>query len=235
MNRGAGSRSRVARSTLLCALAALAGPAWSAEDKSGTAGIYTCVTPDGRRLTSDRPIPECNAREQRVLNSDGSLKRVMPPQMTAEERAEKEMRDRRAEIERLQQVDAIRRDRNLVARYPDEASHTKAREAALDTVRLAMKASEQRVNELAAERKPLLAEAEFYKGKALPAKLRQQLDANDASVEAQRTAIQNQQAELERINRLYDAELARLKRLWAGASPGTVAADGGLSAPPKRR
>jgi hypothetical protein len=234
MDRGAGSRLQVVHSTLLCALVALAGPAWGADDKSSVAGIYTCVTPDGRRLTSDRPIPECNAREQRVLNSDGSLKRVMPPQMTAEERAEKEIRDRRAEIERLQQVDAIRRDRNLVARYPDEASHTKAREAALDTVRLAMRTSELRMNDLAAERKPLLAEAEFYKGRALPGKLRQQLDANDASTEAQRTAIQNQQAELERINRLYDAELARLKRLWAGAAPGTVAADGSLSAPPKR-
>jgi len=78
------------------------------------------------------------------------------------------------------------------------------------------------VAELAAERKPLLEEAEFYKNKPLPAKLRQQLDANDAAAEAQRTAIQNQQAELERINRLYDAELARLKRLWAGAAPGAL-------------
>jgi hypothetical protein len=92
-----------------------------------------------------------------------------------------------------------------------------------------MKASEKRMEELAAERKPLLQEMEFYKGKPLPAKLKQQLDANDAAVEAQRSAIQNQQAELERINRLYDNELARLKRLWAGAAPGTLA-DGGAAA-----
>jgi hypothetical protein len=89
------------------------------------------------------------------------------------------------------------------------------------------------MEELAAERKPLLQEAEFYKGKQLPAKLKQQLDANDAAVDAQRSAIQNQQAELERINRLYDAELARLRRLWAGAPPGTVADGTGAGAAPK--
>ena len=218
----------------LCA-SALAAPAVPAGGAS-SAGIYTCTAPDGRRLTSDRPIPECNAREQRVLNSDGSLRKMVPPQLTAEERAEKEARDRKAEVERLQQLDAVRRDRNLMSRYPDETSHNKAREAALDTVRLAMKTSENRVAELAVERKPLLAEAEFYKGKHLPPKLKQDLDSNDAAAEAQRTAIQNQQAELERINRLYDAELARLRRLWAGAAPGTVAdSAAGTTAAPKRR
>jgi hypothetical protein len=54
--------------------------------------------------------------------------------------------------------------------------------------------------ELAAERKPLLDEAEFYKGKPLPPKLKAQIDANDAAVEAQRGGA-NQEAELDRINR----------------------------------
>ena len=191
------------------------------------APIYTCVAADGRRFTSDRPIAECALREQRVLNSDGSLRHVMPPQMTPEERTEKEARDRKAEVERMAMQDAVRRDRNLLLRYPDEATHQRAREAALDTVRAAMRTSEQRVKELGAERKPLLEEAEFYKTKPMPAKLKQQMDANDAAVEAQRNAIHNQQSELERVNRLYDAELARLRKLWSGAAPGTLAEAGG--------
>jgi hypothetical protein len=191
------------------------------------APIYTCVSADGRRFTSDRPIAECATREQRVLNSDGSLRLVLPPQMSPEEHANKEARDRKAELDRLAQQDAVRRDRNLMQRYPDEAAHQRAREAALDTVRMAMRTSEQRVKELSAERKPLLEEAEFYKHKPMPAKLKQQMDANDAATEAQRAAIQNQQAELERVNKLYDAELTRLRKLWAGAAPGTLAEAGG--------
>lgn len=209
---------------LTAACAGLASQALAA-DRAGAGGgvIFTCTAPDGRRLTSDRPIAECSAREQRMLNPDGSLQRVVPPTLTAEERAVKDARDRQAEIDRLAHLDAIRRDRNLMARYPDEAAHDKAREAALDTVRLAIHASQERIQELASERKPLVDEAEFYKGKPLPPKLRQQLDANDAATEAQRTAVQSENAELDRINRLYDAELARLKRLWAGAAPGSLA------------
>lgn len=187
-----------------------------------SAGIYTCIDDRGRRLTSDRPIPECAAKEQRVLNRDGSLREIRPPTMTAEERAEVEARERRANEQRMAQNEAIRRDRNLMMRYATEAAHQKARAAALEDVRLAIRASEARLKELARERKPLLDEAEFYKGKALPPKLRAQMDANDVATEAQRNAMANQEAELGRVNRIFDIELDRLRKLWAGARPGTL-------------
>lgn len=217
---------------LLCVLAAPAlaqsrGAAAAAAPASA-GGIYTCVDDQGRRLTSDRPIPACVAREQRVLNRDGSLRQIVPPTLTAEERYEREAAERRSALVRAAQADAVRRDRNLVSRYPNEAAHAKAREAALDTVRAAMKTTEERQRELAAERKPLQEEAEFYKGRNLPLRLRQALDANDGAVEAQRGAALTQEAELVRINRLYDAELAHLRKLWAGAQPGSL---GPLPAP----
>jgi hypothetical protein len=192
-------------------------------------GIYTCMDDKGRRLTADRPIPECASKEQQVLNRDGSLRTVVPPTPTADERAEQEARERAAAEARAAQADAVRRDRNLMARYPTEAAHRKAREAALDSVRLAMKATEVRMGTLAAERKPLHDEAEFYQGKPLPAKLKSALDANDASSEALRAAAANQEAELGRINKIYDAELERLRRLWTGTPAGSL---GPLPTPP---
>ena len=206
------------------ALWALVPPLAMAEQGGNppSAGIYSCVDAQGRRLTSDRPIADCVSREQRVLNKDGSVQRVLPPTLSAEERAEREAAQRKADLARAAQADAVRNDRNLMVRYPNEAVHHKAREAALDTVRLAMKATELRVRELAAERKPLLDESEFYTGRQIPPRLKQQLDANDAGVAAQRQSAANQELELARINRLYDAELDRLRRLWAGALPGSL-------------
>lgn len=201
----------------ICLAALSAGAALGAP-----APIYSCVDANGKKLTSDRPIAECANRDQKLLNADGSVKKVVPPNPTADERAEAEVAERRAAAERAAQQDAIRRDRNLMMRFPNEAAHRKAREAALDDVRKSMRNSEARLQLLAAERKPLLDESEFYVDKPMPAKLKQALDANDAAVEAQRTLIQNQQAEIVRINALYDAELERLKRLWAGAQPGTM-------------
>jgi hypothetical protein len=186
--------------------------------------IYTCTTPDGRKLTGDRPIADCMTREQRVLNADGSLRSILPPSMSIEEKAAKEALERKQAVERAAQADAVRRDRNLMQRFANEAVHKRAREAALDDVNTAMRTSERRLQDLAVERKPLTDEAEFYVGKPLPPKLKQQLDANDAAAEAQRVLIENQKAELVRVNKLYDAELARLKRLWGGAPLGSIPA-----------
>ena len=187
-----------------------------------TGTIFSCVDERGRRLTSDRPIAECTAREQRVLNSDGSLRRVLPPTLTADERAAVEAREREQAAERAARLEAVRRDRNLMQRYANEDSHNKAREAALDPLRKAIQSSEKRLAALAKERKPLDSETEFYLGRQLPAKLKRQIDANEASSEAQRSLMANQQVELDRLNGLYEVELQRLKALWAGAAPGSL-------------
>jgi len=194
------------------------GAAWAAGP------IYSCIDANGKRLTSDRPIAACIAREQRLLNPDGSLREIIPPTLTADERADQEARERQAAAERAGRQDAIRRDRNLMVRFPNEAAHQKARNSSLDDVRKSVQLSERRLGVLAADRKPLLDEAEFYAGRQMPAKLKQQLDANDAATDAQRALIQNQQRELDRINALYDAELARLRRLWGGAPAGSMGA-----------
>jgi hypothetical protein len=223
-------RQRGARRLVALALGTWAVAAWSQAPTTPPAGIYSCIDDKGRRLTADRPIPECMHREQQVLNRDGSVRMVVPPTPTAEERAAREARERAAAEARAAQADAVRRDRNLMMRYPNEAAHLRARESALDSVRLAMRATEDRIKQLTAERKPLRTEAEFYEGRSLPPQLKAAIDANEAALEAQRSASVSQAAELDRINGLYDTELERLRRLWAGAPPGTlgaVAANGG--------
>jgi ribosomal 50S subunit-associated protein YjgA (DUF615 family) len=82
--------------------------------------------------------------------------------------------------------------------------------------------SQDRVAALAKERKPLENELEFYKKKTPPNKLLEQLDANDAAVDAQKDLLHNLESERERIVANYDLELARLKKLWAGATPGSL-------------
>lgn len=196
----------------------------SAQAAQKSAGIYSCVDANGKKLTSDRPIPECASRDQRLLNSDGSTRQVVPPVPTADERAAIEARQQEEALARAVQREAIRRDRNLLQRFPSEAAHHKAREAALEDTRKALRISEARLAALEKERKPLMDESEFYVGKQLPLKLRQQIDGNDAATEAQRTLLQNQKAELVRVNELYDLELERLRKLWSGAQPGSLGA-----------
>ncbi|MDE2401197.1 MAG: DUF4124 domain-containing protein [Burkholderiales bacterium] len=212
-------------------VATLSAPLCGATVALAASGIYTCVDDHGRKLTSDRPIQECLDREQRLLNKDGSHRQTMLPRMSAEESAAYDELQRQKAAQELARKDAIRRDRNLMLRYPNQAAHNKAREAALDDLRKAVKVSEARAVELQADHKDLQSEAEFFKGKPLPFKLRSRVEANEATQQAQRDIIQNQKDEMVRINALYDAELARLTRLWAGAPPGSVPDVAAASAP----
>jgi hypothetical protein len=197
--------------------AAPASPATPAE-------IYVCTDDQGRRITADRSIRECIDRPQRVLNPDGSLRAIKPPSPTAEERAAREARERKQAEEAAARAEAVRRDRYLMSRYRNEEAHREARESALDPVRLTMDLTESRLSQLRRERRTLEEEARAPKNREQAAALKQQIDANEAATAAQRENTQSQKAELDRINRLYDIELERLKRLWSGQAPGSMGA-----------
>jgi hypothetical protein len=186
---------------------------------------FSCVI-NGKKMVSDRLIPECKELEQRELNADGSLRRVVKPPMTPDEREadEKKALDEKTKVAAFN--DAVRRDRNLMQRYPDEASHDKAREKVLDDVRISQKNSSARIALLLEEKKKLDEEKTFYVNekvkKPLPLALKQKIDANDAALEAQRSIAQNAQTELERITRNFDLERERLRKLWGGARAGSL-------------
>lgn len=220
-----------ARAALGAVLLGAAATAWP-QAPAAPALIYTCTDSSGKKITRDRPIAECNAVKQRVLNADGSVHGELGPTLTADEAAQVEDRNRAAQVLAAQQREAEKRDRNLLMRYPNEASHRRAREAALDDPRKALRVSEQRLAALAKERKPLNDEAEFYIGKPLPLKLKLAIDANDASVDAQKSLQQNQKLEIVRIERNFDEELSHLRQLWAGARPGSLGPLASASAPP---
>ena len=69
---------------LLALMFALASLHALATDAPGSPAIYTCTTADGRKLTSDRLIPECASREHQVLNRDGSLRAILPPLLSSD-------------------------------------------------------------------------------------------------------------------------------------------------------
>ncbi len=207
------------------ALWVVAGGVWAQAAAPGASvDIYVCTDDQGRRITADRPIRECMDRPQRILNPDGSLRGIKNPPMTAQERAAKEAQERQAAEEAAAKAEAVRRDRNLLARYRNEDMHRAARESALDPVRLTMDLTETRLAQLRRERRALEEEARAPKNKDHAATLKLQLEANDAAAAAQRENTANQRTELDRINRIYDIELERLKRLWAGESAGSMGA-----------
>lgn len=179
--------------------------------------IYTCVDAKGRRLTADRPIPECIDREQRELTPSGTVKRKIGPVLTAQERAAEEEKARKAAEERSRLAEEKKRELALLTRYPDRAAHDKERATALVLADNAIAAARKNTGDLAAQRKKLSVELEFYKGdpSKVPAQLKRQVEENQHHTEAQERFIANQDNEKKRINARFDEELAKLKALWA--------------------
>jgi len=205
--------------------AALA-PAWAQPAAIGS--IYTCIDARGQRLTSDRPIVECLDREQRELKKDGTVRRIIGPSMTAQERAAFEERERRLAEERQRQTDDRRAQKALLARYPNQAAHDAERAKALRAQQDVIAAGQRRVAELEEHRRKLDQETEFYKDPAKrPAKLQRQIEENEQQLAAQRRFIEAQEEEKRRIDAQFDEELARLKSLWAQLGPATATSGAG--------
>jgi hypothetical protein len=218
---------------------------WSAElafaqQGANTGGIYTCVDRNGRRLTADRPIPECLDREQRELSPSGMMtRRQIGPSLTEIERAALEAQKRKEAEERARVVEERRRERVLVARYPNKAAHDVERAAAIQLVDDVTATAEKRITELKAERKKLDAEMEFYKkdpNKA-PMTLRRKIGEVEESVAEQQRFIAGQDQEKRRVHARFDAELAQLRKLWQAQQSGVgeaAAAAAPASAPSPR-
>ncbi len=226
---------------MLACGAALVGPAMAQDlqQQQPINGIYTCVDAQGRKLTSDRPIAACVDREQKVLNPSGTVRTKVGPSLTAQERAEQEAREKKELEERNRLAEEKRRDRALLARYPNQAAHDKERSEALAQVAAARHTAITRVEELLKQRKKVDDEMEFYKkdpSKAPPA-LRRQVDEIAQNMAVQGRFIADQDAEVRRVNTRFDDELVRLKQLWAlSAVPApTVAPASAKPAPSVKR
>jgi hypothetical protein len=191
-------QARAAVSTLIAAWAiVLTASAAIAATNPASSKILTCKDAQGNPLLTDPSDPRC----------------YKPPPNEAERAATEERR--RRELEAYNACKAEQRSlQSLLNRYPNKEKHDAARQAALSQVESALRLSQRRLEQLQAERKRLLEETEFYPKGNLPPKLRRDLDANSAVIEAQLQAIANQKDEAAQKNAFYDDELAKLTKLW---------------------
>lgn len=215
--RGAGALPVLAWACCL-ALTAAQTVVQTAQASEQRARIYTCVDAHGRTLTSDRPIPACNDREQRILDGvTGHQRGTRAPSYTVEERREMEHKEqqRQAELKRLR--DAQQRERILLMRYPDEQAHGVAREKAKENVHAVIAGAQLQLEQLKEDKARLENELEFYQNdiSKAPPILRRNIQANQQNIEEQERFIEGKRGEEKRIDEQFDAELAELQRLWA--------------------
>lgn len=218
-------KSGHALSAALVAIAAWSSAAAWAQT-GGASSIYTCTDAKGRKITSDRPIVECLDREQKELTSTATVKRTVKPSYTAAEAAAEEEKQRKIDEETNRVAEEKKRERALLSRYPNRATHDRERAGALEAVESVIATALKRIVDLEDEKKGLLKEMEFYKKDPakMPQQLNRKIDENASTISAQRRFISNQQQEKQRVNAKFDEELVKLNQLWSQlAKAGTPA------------
>jgi hypothetical protein len=214
---GNGARTVQAAAALLAIL--LASGEAGAQPSPAPTTIYSCVA-NGRTFSGDRPPPECANSDIRELNRDGSVRRVIPRPLTAEEQKARalEAKKRIEDEERL--LAQRRRDRALLEAYANEDEIEAARSKSLDTSNEVLRRSQARIEKMDAERKRLDDETEFYKNRAIPDTLKRAYSNNEQERTAELKIVSEARAEMQRINERFDADRKRFRELVSqGARP----------------
>jgi len=213
---------------LLLALAVSSGLGLAAPVAS--AGVFVCTVANGRTITADRPPAECANVPIKELRADGSVRRVIEPPLTEEQRRMRAEQARRDYQENEARRTQARRDFALMETYASEDEIEVARQAALAGRQLIIDRSRQRIEVFAVERARLDSEAEFFANRKMPEKLERAIESNRELAQAEHRLIADMQADIVRINRRFDGELARFRELvLAGARP--MMRTGDLSTP----
>jgi hypothetical protein len=197
---------------VLAALAAVPACAWSQ--------LYVCTTPAGRTLTGDIPPTECQNVPIRELNRDGSIRRVIEPPLTPEQRQKRELEEKKRRERETAAQEQMRKDRALLETYASEDEIEASRDRTLASRQMLIDRANQQLKEFKMDRKRLEDESEFYAKRQLPEKLKRSLDDNAGLQAQQLHAIDDIRTDMQRINERYDAELRRFRELVIrGATP----------------
>ena len=181
-------------------------------------GAFVCKPPGGSTIIRDDLPPECASVEIREMNPDGSLKRIIPPPRTTEQRKAGE-EDHRRKLECLQQNEARKQgDEMLLKRYPMEDDLIVARDRALANEKARIEQKNQRLKELERTRAHLEDEKASYKGRQMPDAMRAAFEANDSGMASTEHQIELINSGMRQIAEKFDTDLKRYRELVKGTA-----------------
>ena len=184
--------------------------------QAAVAEVYVCIDKNGRRLTSDRPIAECIDRPQRILHPNGVEQVLMPKKTLAERFAEEEEIKAQAR-KRAQEIEAIRADRILRARFPDEESLERHRVYTISQIERRWQATLEEQASLDSRRKELTAHARTRRLENKAPDFAETKEAAEIEKRSNQIRLQVEKArdEISEANKKIDKDLQRLREMWA--------------------
>ena len=189
-----------------------------AVDAVAQSRIYTCKDANGKTITSDRPLPECQGREGRVLSGQGTTVKKIDAPLTPEQIAAREAEEQRKRVEEERRREQLRKDKALLNTYASLDDIESKRQRALSQVEREARESERRISLLERQASENRSEADFYKKKAMPSDLKRRLDENEAALKAEKNLFGQKKDEVAQVNVKFDEDKKRYLDLIGAAS-----------------
>lgn len=189
----------------LLAVATLAG----VPTLAGAGNTLCCNDESGRQVCSDILPPQCYGRAYREINDRGiTIRRIEAP-LTPEQRAQRELEQRRKREEERHAQEQRRKDLALLQTYSTVEDIDIFRTRTIKDLERSIADTKARQDELLAKQKTLLEEAEFYKKKPMPAELRNAIKDNEAEVQTLQNLIDMRNRDIEATKAKYDEDKRR--------------------------
>lgn len=200
----------IERGILAVALAVLPTAAWCG---------FACKPSNSATIYRDYLPSECKDVEIRELNSDGSLKRVIPAPLTEAQKKEKAKKEKDRQVCAQQNKTQNDKDVALKTRYEHEEDLQEARYQALGNELRQVDRANERMREILQEGMDLSQQARFYDPPhQMPVDLKSNRDVNSRLEKDQLHVILDVVLGIQRINDAYDADLRRYRELMSGAA-----------------
>ena len=187
---------------------------------SAAGNLYCCNDPaSGRQVCADQLPVQCRGHAYRILDANANLIREVEAPLTPEQKLLRAADARRKKQEDEAILEQRRKDQALLDTYSSYEDISRAQQRAEQEVVQAIRNAEAKVAEVRRIRKKYENEAEFYKGKTLPADVSKGLREADFEINAQNELITAKQREMGLIKGKYDADRRRYQELTASPAP----------------
>lgn len=177
-------------------------------------GFYSCIDKYGRKLGSDRPIPECADTIQKEHNAAGVVIRQRDGgqiRTTADNSASEANKVNKTEPS----LDE-RKEKALLARYRNQELHNQERQRALAIVDANIASTQKKINELLTLKVNLEKEASKPADQQTQnlASIKRKISDNDQTLKILKTLLTDANSERQRTNQRFDEEQIILIKLW---------------------
>ena len=176
-----------------------------------------CVGKDGKKYFGQTMPQQCIGQAAEYLDKSGNVVKRVDAPLNAEQRAAREVEERKKLEAAAVAKDEARRNRALLETYTNEKDIDFARQRTLKDNEAAVKEIEARLAQINKRRLELKQEMEFYQGKNKPpAKLAEDVKNNEIDYNSQLQLLNAKKKEVDNINAKYDEDKKRFIELSKG-------------------